>query len=113
MVRPFSSIYAERHAKLQKYRGDPQSSSQSRTQIGSWSKIRDSQYLHVSSASGVITVVDIPVLRDLSRKTFRRGAMSTLLYYPEYLAHLIDLETHTGREGYGRSTEINPDALEF
>jgi len=37
--------------------------------MGSWSKIRDSQYTHTSSTSGVSIVVDIRVLKTLSVKT--------------------------------------------
>lgn len=36
--------------------------------------MRDSQYAHVSSASGVVTLVDIPVLQHRQRKAFRRDS---------------------------------------
>ncbi|PSP53607.1 hypothetical protein BRC67_01350 [Halobacteriales archaeon QH_3_68_24] len=42
-VRSFSSMYAARQPWLQKYAGDPQSSAQSLTQTGSWSKTSQPQ----------------------------------------------------------------------
>ena len=51
---------------MQKYVGEPQFSLQSLTQMGSWSKIRDPQYMHFCFELGVSTVAVVDITETLT-----------------------------------------------